>query len=60
MKLSWYIIKDIYFHVNSDFYLVDDDVRAIKSLWKTKFTLKGTFELCANIKNSYDLRVVLK
>ena len=60
MKLSWYIIKDIYFHVNSDFYLVDDDVRAIKSLWKTKFTLKGTFRLCTNNKNSYDFRVVFR
>ena len=60
MKMSWHIINDIYFHVNSDFYLVDDDVRAIKSLWKTKFTLKGTLKLCTNNKNSYDFRVVFR
>ena len=60
MKMSWHIIKDIYSHVNSDFYLVDDDVRAIKSLWKTKFTLKGTFKLCTNNKYSYVFRVVFK
>ena len=60
MKMSWHIIKDVYFHVNSDVYLVDDNVRAIKSLWKTKFTLKGTFKLCTNNKNSYDFRVVFR